>query len=736
MIDLKQLNDMQRKAVEDLEGDVLVFAGAGSGKTRVLTMRIANIIESGLAMPWEILAITFTNKAAKEMKERITKLVGEVPSMWVCTIHSMCTRILRYDADKLGFDNRFSIYTDTEKDRIIKQTLKNEGFDDSLSKTVKWHISTIKSRNISIDEYRKINGFNKHIYEICIVYEKYQEVLRANNAFDFDDLLMKAYELLKNCKDVREKYAQQFKFIHIDEFQDTNPIQYEIVKLFSSVHHNFFAVGDDDQSIYGFRGANIQNILNFNNDFPNAKVYKSEQNYRSTKRILEVANRIISKNTIRADKQLWCESAEGVKVEHYLAGDENGEGLFVANTIKSLVAHSGYSFSDIAVLYRMNSLSRSFEQEFLKYNVPYKVFGGQKFYDRKEIKDLTSYLRAVCNPKDSEALKRIINVPKRGIGKTTVDRIEAIAIRESINFYEVLNRIDEFSEFRSTTKAKLIHFRELLSELINDIDNFSASEYVSNLVNKTQFTSQFIENTEENISRVENIEQFGNSVVEFEELNKDATIVDFLQSITLTSTIDDYEEETDMVSLATIHAVKGLEFKVVFVVGLDEKYMPVVRFDTTEKDIEEERRLMYVAVTRAMERLYLTHVKSRYSYFTRMRQTMLRSRFLDDVKDLVGIKERPEREYAPKTEKPTFSGNSFKKKNSNIGNNLKSSLLNNPTKDNNIGSTYKVGDKVHHEKFGDGNIVAVKSNGTICDIAFPNFGVKRLAIKYAPLKKI
>ncbi|MEG2116785.1 MAG: UvrD-helicase domain-containing protein, partial [Clostridia bacterium] len=508
MIDYGSLNEIQRQAVLDTEGSVLVFAGAGSGKTRVLTMRIANIIEKGLARPYEILAITFTNKAANEMKERLSKLVGDISSMWVCTIHSMCARILRSDIDKIGFEKSFSIYTDTEKDRLIKDIIKEQGYDEELFKTAKWHISNAKSMNIPLENYEAQNEFVKDIQTICDIMSRYGELLKKSNALDFDDLLTKTYELLKADEEVRNKYSSRFKYIHIDEFQDTNNIQYDIVKMLYSTYKNVFAVGDDDQSIYGFRGANVKNILNFEKDFPNAKIYKLEQNYRSTKKILEVANTIIKKNITRADKALWCENDEGVRIEYNSAYNETDEASYVAGVIKALTSVNGYKYNDIAVLYRMNSLSRSFEQEFMKYNVPYKVFGGLKFYERKEIKDLTAYLRAIVNPKDTEAIKRIINVPKRGIGDTTVAKLMRLAESEGKYFYEILEELEKYPEFNGATKNKLIIFRDTYFSLINEIKDYSPVEYINQVLERTQFKAQFEAKSEDNISRLLNIGEF------------------------------------------------------------------------------------------------------------------------------------------------------------------------------------------------------------------------------------
>ncbi len=735
MINLETLNEVQKKAVLDTDGSILVFAGAGSGKTRVLTMRIANIIESKLAWPSEILAITFTNKAANEMKERLMKEVGDIGSMWVCTIHSMCTRILRSDIDKIGFDKNFSIYTDTEKDRLVKEVIAKDGYEDDLFKNAKWHISNLKSLGLSVEDYKTTFSYVREIDDFCNIYVNYEALLKRNNALDFDDLLMKTYELLSTSEEVRNKYSERFKYVHIDEFQDTNNIQYNIVKMLCHNHKNIFAVGDDDQSIYGFRGANVENILNFEKDYTDAKVYKLEQNYRSTKKILEIANAVITKNKTRTEKALWCDNEEGDKAYFHSAKTESEEGAYVANVISALTSQGECKNSEIAVLYRMNALSRSFEQEFLKYNIPYKVFGGMKFYDRKEIKDLSAYLRAIVNPKDTEAIRRIINVPKRGIGETTVTKLNKIAAEEGKYFYEVLENVEGYSDFTQTIKNKLVKFRDVYFSLMNDVTKYTALEFANELVNRTQFREQFNEKSEENTSRKLNIEEFLSSLKEFMELNKEATIVEFLESITLSSTIDEGESQEDSVTLATVHAVKGLEFKVVFVIGLDEKYFPIVRPETTDSDIEEERRLMYVAVTRAREKLILTRCESRYSFYTQSRMHMVRSRFVDDLKDILGIVDKAFKdEPRPKLERKKFAGSSFS--DSFVRTSTEPSKSVTATKTT-VGD-YSIGDKVSHPKFKEGTIVNVKGEGDniICEVAFAGVGVKSLAIKYAPLTKI
>jgi len=623
---LEKLNDEQIKPVLQTEGAVLVLAGAGSGKTRVLTSRIAYLVEEKRVPAEAILAITFTNKAANEMKERLSQIV-DVSRSWVCTIHSMCVRILRMYAQEVGITANFSIYSETERNNIIKKSFQECDYDDEkLLKTIKWHIANAKMLGFDAERYAEEYAGEYEIDDIVKVYRRYQKHLRENNALDFDDLLNETRLLLKNNADAREYLGSKFRYILVDEFQDTNAVQYEIVRLLASVHGNLFAVGDDDQSIYGWRGAKIENILHFEKDFKDAKVFKLERNYRSTKNILKLANTVIKNNGHRKDKTLWTENGEGEKAVVHEAEEESGEARYIAHTIAGLM-REGYKFSDFAILMRLNALTRSFEQEFTGDGIPYKVFGGFKFFERKEIKDLLAYLRLINNPFDSEAAVRIINFPKRGIGAKTVETLQNYAYEQELSFYDALLDLDEIG-FTGATKQKLVDFRDMIKTWIVDSLETPVNELVKKIVADTHMREAYADESDESINKRANIEEFINSVEEYCRLNEGATLTDYLNQVTLSSDTDDMDDG-NYVTLATVHSVKGLEFKCVFVCGMEENILPVSRAVDNEDDMEEERRLMYVAITRAKERLFLTRSKSRYLYGKR--EPTARSRFLKEL---------------------------------------------------------------------------------------------------------
>ncbi|MBR2646035.1 MAG: UvrD-helicase domain-containing protein [Clostridia bacterium] len=623
---LEKLNDEQIKPVLQTEGAVLVLAGAGSGKTRVLTSRIAYLVEEKRVPAEAILAITFTNKAANEMKERLSQIV-DVSRAWVCTIHSMCVRILRMYAQEVGITANFSIYSETERNNIIKKSFQECDYDDEkLLKTIKWHIANAKMLGLDAERYAEEYAGEYEIDDIVKVYRRYQKHLRENNALDFDDLLNETRLLLKNNADAREYLGSKFRYILVDEFQDTNAVQYEIVRLLASVHGNLFAVGDDDQSIYGWRGAKIENILHFEKDFKDAKVFKLERNYRSTKNILKLANTVIKNNGHRKDKTLWTENGEGEKAVVHEAEEESGEARYIAHTIAGLM-REGYKFSDFAILMRLNALTRSFEQEFTGDGIPYKVFGGFKFFERKEIKDLLAYLRLINNPFDSEAAVRIINFPKRGIGAKTVETLQNYAYEQELSFYDALLDLDEIG-FTGATKQKLVDFRDMIKTWIVDSLETPVNELVKKIVADTHMREAYADESDESINKRANIEEFINSVEEYCRLNEGATLTDYLNQVTLSSDTDDMDDG-NYVTLATVHSVKGLEFKCVFVCGMEENILPVSRAVDNEDEMEEERRLMYVAITRAKERLFLTRSKSRYLYGKR--EPTARSRFLKEL---------------------------------------------------------------------------------------------------------
>ncbi|MBE7077723.1 MAG: ATP-dependent DNA helicase PcrA [Clostridiales bacterium] len=638
---LEKLNEEQIKPVLETEGAVLVLAGAGSGKTRVLTSRIAYLVEAKGVPAEAILAITFTNKAANEMKERLSSIV-DISRSWVCTIHSMCVRILRMYADEAGVSSNFSIYSETERNNIIKKSFQECDYEDEkLLKTVKYHIANAKMLGHDPERYAEEYAGEREIDDIVKVYARYQKHLRENNALDFDDLLNETRNLLNKSREAREYLGGKFRYILVDEFQDTNAVQYEIISLLASVYGNLFVVGDDDQSIYGWRGAKLENILHFEKDYKGAKVFKLERNYRSTKNILKLANTVIRNNGRRKDKTLWTENEEGAPAKVYEADEESGEARYIAHTIAGLI-RQGYSYSDFAVLMRLNALTRSFEQEFTGDGIPYKVFGGFKFFERKEIKDLLAYLRLVNNPFDSEAATRIINFPKRGIGAKTVETLQNYAYENELSVYDALLDVDELG-FTSGTRQKLVDFRDMIKTWIVESQETPVNELVKRIIADTHMREAYADDSDESINKRANIEEFINSVEEYSRLNPTANLTDYLNQVTLSSDTDEMDDG-NYVTLATVHSVKGLEFGCVFICGLEENILPVSRAVDNDEDMEEERRLMYVAVTRAKERLYLTRSKSRYLYGKR--EPTARSRFLKELSS--------ELELPQEVRRPTF----------------------------------------------------------------------------------
>ncbi len=790
---LEKLNDEQLKPVLQTEGAVLVLAGAGSGKTRVLTTRIAYLVQEKRIPPEGILAITFTNKAANEMKERLGSLI-DVSRAWVCTIHSMCVRIIRQFSAEVGVGSNFSIYSEAERNNIVKKSFQECGFDDEkLLKNVKFHIANAKMLGMNPERYEEEYAGEPQIEQICKAYSRYQKHLKENNALDFDDLLNEVRNLLNRNQEVREYLGGKFRYILVDEFQDTNAVQYEIIKSLASVHGNLFAVGDDDQSIYGWRGAKIENILHFEKDFKGAKVYKLERNYRSTKHILNLANTVIKNNVNRKDKTLWTEKEEGAHAKVYEAEEESGEARYVAQTLAALV-RQGYRYADFAVLMRINALSRSFEQEFTGDGIPYKVFGGFKFFERKEIKDLLAYLRLINNPFDSEAALRIINFPKRGIGAKTVETLQNYAYAQELSVYDALIDLDEMG-FNGGTKEKLLGFRSLIKKWILDSADMPVNELVKNIVADTNMREAYADDSDESINKRANIEEFIQSVDEYCKLNEGASLTDYLNQVTLSSDTDEMDD-SNYVTLATIHAVKGLEFPFVFLCGMEENTMPISRAVDSEEDMEEERRLMYVAVTRAKEGIHFTRSKSRYLYGKR--EPTARSRFLKELASQVELPKEtprprygysdwedpesygnsaygggryasnddfggrrtsfgsygnknydPDRQNSPEVRRrwggnsygggSTYSGSSYGSSSGKSGGfTYGGAKISKPTLTAKDVSVYAIGKKVRHPKFGDGMIVGMRGAGSnmILDIAFENLGIKQLSASLAPLTVI
>lgn len=740
---LAKLNDEQIKPVLDTEGAVLVIAGAGSGKTRVLTTRIAYLIEEKQVPKENILAITFTNKAANEMRERMEKICGDCSAMWICTIHSMCVKILRSNIDKIGYDRNFTIYDETDKDKALKRIVDDLGYEaDTILKTAKNHISIAKNECLSPDEYEKANPEAKFIEEVCKIYAAYEDSLARSNSLDFDDLLFKTYVLFKKHPEVADYYSEKFRYIHIDEFQDTNTVQFAIAKRLSVKHGNIFVVGDDDQSIYSWRGAKIENILEFDGKFAGAKVYKLERNYRSTKKILELANALIEKNEMRRGKTLWTDNSDGVKIETFEATDENNEAAYVAMQIKNLLSRTDYTYKDFAVFMRVNAISRAFEQEFTKYAIPYKIYGGFRFFERKEIKDLLAYLKIVNNPYDDESFIRAVTTPKRGIGDKTLRELREFCSGRGVSMREGLTRLDETS-ISSGAKAKLFNFKLLLDGFTAFSDR-GASALIDKVVEDTDFLEQFSERTDENNAKIMNVSELKNSAVQFEKENDNLSLSDYLNSVTLSSDTDAINTD-DAVTVATIHASKGLEFKCVFVAGLDDGILPVSRSRDNDEDMEEERRLMYVAVTRAKERLYLTRATERFMYGKRERTSpslfFKEARMVIDPEAVRREEERRNKYFQRRTYGDDGGGDIFSS-NENTGgyssNYAKRFLKDTKPKavSNASASKYRTGLKVKHPRFGEGTVIMVRGEGDniIVDVAFPGVGIKSLAAKFAPME--
>ena len=612
-MDFSNLNDKQRQAVEKTEGAVLILAGAGSGKTKTLTQRAAHIVKDLGMDPYRVLCITFTNKAASEMKSRIQRLIGEAAQgMWVCTFHSMCTRILYVEAERIGYKKSFTIYDTDDTQKLIKKCLKELDMDDKYFKprSVAETISQAKNKMMGPDDMRRAYMGDLYKEKVADVYEMYEEEMLRNNAMDFDNLLIKCVELFQNCPDVLDKYSRRFEYIHVDEYQDTNRAQYLLVKMLAGCHRNLCVVGDDDQSIYGWRGADIQNILDFEEDFPEAAVIRLERNYRSQEKILNAANAVISHNTERKGKTLWTDKKGGEDIEVYRAITEHAEADYVAQNIQELVGE--YRFSDFACLYRLNAQSRVLEETFLQRGIPYRVLGGMKFYDRKEVKDVVAYLRVVENPDDDISLFRIINVPKRGIGETTVARIAAAAANHQISAYDVIQDAAQYLSAPSTVK-KLEQFSRMMARLRAQRELLEPAELVRVILKESQVVEQYrAGGTDEDLSRAENVMELISAADDyFEHAEEGANLSDFLHNVALVMDTDNLEEDTSAVTLMTLHSAKGLEFPVVFLMGMEESIFPHFRAFTNEKEMQEERRLCYVGITRAMERLFLSYAVSR-----------------------------------------------------------------------------------------------------------------------------
>ena len=610
---LKGLNDKQYEAVVNTEGPCLVIAGAGSGKTKVLTHKIAYLIGEKQVKPWNILAITFTNKAANEMKERIGNLVGDVAAdIWMGTFHSICVRILRRFIDRIGFDSSFIIFDTSDQRTLVKTCIKTIGLDDKMftDRSVLSEISNAKNEMLEPEQYTvRANGdFRKE--KIALVYEMYQKRLKENNAIDFDDIINYTIKILMDNPDILEYYSDKFHYVLVDEYQDTNKAQFTLVTMLASKNGNITVVGDNDQGIYSFRGADISNILNFERDFPGTKIIKLEQNYRCTGNILKAANAVIKNNEVTYKKELWTENEVGNLPAVYSAKNEYDEGTYIAQQIEHLRREEYYKYSDFAILYRMNTQSRAIEEILRRESIPYKIIGGLKFYERKEIKDIISYLRLIQNPSDNLSLKRIINEPKRGIGKTSLDKIEELSVNSGVPMYEIIKNAEQYGLNRVFLNSR--EFVNAIEELRAKKDDIKISDLIKETLKKSGYTQALEnENTIEAENRIENLDEFLTVAIEFEDESADNKLSDFLEGITLSSDIDNMEETEETVTLMTLHSAKGLEFPVVFLVGMEEGIFPGYKSIGEPKELEEERRLCYVGITRAKEHLFLTCSKQR-----------------------------------------------------------------------------------------------------------------------------
>ena len=614
-MDLSKLNREQRIAAETLEGPVLILAGAGSGKTRALTYRVANLIDHGVPA-WRILALTFTNKAAREMKNRVADLIGPeaADEAWISTFHSTCARILRRDIEKLGYSRSFVIYDDEDQARVLKEILKHQNIDENFLpvREIRAKIGDAKNRLYSPDEWFQHSARDRRSSRIHDVMCDYEKRMKTLNALDFDDLLLKTLELLADHPPVLQQYRERFRYVLVDEYQDTNRAQYELIRLITAESRNLCVVGDDDQSIYGWRGADIRNILDFEDDYPDAKVIKLEQNYRSTANILDAANQLIANNEGRKDKRLWTEHPDGDKIQVYRAGDEHDESMWIAGQILNL-QKQGMSYGDTAILYRTNAQSRVPEEMLMRCNIPYKVFGGQKFYERKEIKDILAYLRVIVNPADDISLSRIINVPKRAIGETTVQALAEAAAERELPLYGVLN--DPPEALSSRAKSSVGAFFSMMTLLGAMKEAMGLVEFVDLLIEKTGLEEQYRkEDTDEAADRIENMNEFRNGIREYAENEEEPTLEGYLENVSLVTDLDRENDSRGYVTMMTLHSAKGLEFDNVFIPGMEENLFPSMRSIEEENRLEEERRLMYVGITRARKRLFLSYASERMLY--------------------------------------------------------------------------------------------------------------------------
>lgn len=726
------LNDRQCEAVKHTEGPLLITAGAGSGKTKVLTCRIAHLLELGVA-PYRILAITFTNKAAKEMKERVTNLVGaQADSIWLSTFHSFCAKLLRFEVDGFnGYTRNFTIYDSSDQLVLVKDCLKKLNLDDKqfMPRSVLGTISSAK--NVLMDA-KAFAAKASDFYEqkVADVYALYQEKLRENNAVDFDDLLFLAVRLLQEKEEVREKYQSRFQYILVDEYQDTNHAQYALTKILAARWRNICVVGDADQSIYAWRGADIRNIIDFTRDYPDAASIKLEQNYRSTKTILHAANAVIDNNESRPKKTLWTENPAGNKIIHYQAQTEHDEADYIAGVIYNRHEISHEPYGDMAILFRTNAQSRVLEEKLMRYAIPYTMVGGTKFYDRKEIKDVLAYLRLLYNPEDSLSLTRIINVPKRNIGATTMEHVAAYAEEQGISLFEALSSTDEIPVTKRA-RTSLENFAAMIFDLLNDIEDKDVLSLIETVIKQTGYGDMLDKEAEhdpQGESRKENVGEFLSVAKDYMDSNPDGNLQDFLENVALVSDVDDFESSDSKVTLMTLHAAKGLEFPVVFLTGLDEGLFPHSRTLLDPSQVEEERRLAYVGITRAERQLYVTNATTRIMY-GRI-SAYMPSRFLAEIPPQL-MEDYHRKSVMPQSRTTAVPG---KQRVSILTKPVASSL----PKKHAVTDTFAKGDKVRHKIWGIGTVLDVIGEGTNMQmkIQFPTKGVRQVVVKYAPLEKI
>ena len=724
---LTGLNKEQQQAVQHTEGPLLILAGAGSGKTKVLTVRVAYLLAQGVN-PYEILAITFTNKAAKEMKSRVEGLVGDVANrIWLSTFHSFCAKFLRFEIDSfLGYNSNFTIYDTSDSQAVIKAALKALNLDDKYYPVGAMiaAISDAKNQLLFASDFRK-QARDFYQQKVADVYEYYERELRKNNALDFDDLLLVAVKLLQSNAAVLDKYSHRFRYVMIDEYQDTNHAQYLLAKLLASHWKNIAVVGDADQSIYAWRGADIQNILDFEKDYPNCTSIKLEQNYRSTKIILDAANAVIDNNEGRPEKNLWTDKTEGAKIQHFTAQSEHEEAAFIGDTIAKKHDIHDVPYGDMAILYRTNAQSRVLEEALIKRALPYTMVGGTKFYDRKEIKDVLAYLRVLYNPFDDLSLLRIINVPKRSIGATTVAKLQEYARANGTSLFMTLTQLHLIDSIKGKTKEKLEEFGILIFTLVSEMENLTVLDILESILDRTGYLAQLEESTDpQDQARAENIGELLSVAKDFQDTNPSGTVEDFLEQVALVNDVDSFEQEESKVTLMTLHAAKGLEFPIVFLCGLEEGLFPHSRTLMNPEEIEEERRLAYVGITRAEKELYISNATTR-TVFGRT-CSYLPSRFIDEIPEELVDGLRAKRKVPDDIKRHVPQHMS-----------VTSRPVTKPIVRNEVIADWKVGDTAIHSKWGNGKVTNVTGEGAgmKLTIEFPTQGVRVVMAKFAPVKK-